>query len=514
MRALAKLKIVSGTATLCQTVSEKTRLSDALLLAGIAPAMPCGGHGRCGKCRVVASGQLSDPSVEELACLSSDEMARGVRLACAAMVLGDAEVQITHREAAGQICVSGAAQSVVHAPMFSNLGAAVDVGSTTLAAALFDESGQVATAAALNPQRAFGADVINRIGRAMAGDGLALAQAVRQAIGELLEQMCAEVGRETAEIDGMVVTGNTTMLHLLTGEDPSPLAAAPFEARELFGKVIPAETLDLPCAPKAQVYLPRCVSAFVGADITTALLASGICRQPSSAMLIDIGTNGEIALWHEGRLTCCSTAAGPAFEGAKLSQGMQGTPGAIDRVRLEGHALMLHTIGDLPARGICGSGVADLLACLLQSDRLDETGCLADGADAVLLTEAVSFTQQDIRQVQLAKSAVRAGMETLLHHAGLTPDKLPQLAIAGGFGSYLSLDSAAVIGLIPEVLASRSQVLGNAALSGAAMILQSRGLQGACEALASSAKTVDLSTDPVFMDNYIEYMMFVQQGTV
>lgn len=207
----------------------------------------------------------------------------------------------------------------------------------------------------------------------------ALARAVRQAIGGLLERMCAQAGRETAEIDGLVITGNTAMLHLLTGEDPSPLAAAPFAARELFGKTVPARALDLPCGADASVYLPRCMSAFVGGDVSAALLASGICRRPDTAMLADIGTNGEIVLWHEGRLSCCSTAAGPAFEGANLSQGMQGVPGAIDRVWLEGGALAVHTIGDAPARGICGSGAADALACLLRSGQLDESGCLSGG---------------------------------------------------------------------------------------------------------------------------------------
>lgn len=503
---MAQLKLVSGSAIQYRTVSAGTRLSEALRLRGEPLELPCGGNGRCGKCRVTAWGQLSAPSPEERTCLSQEEMARGVRLACCTVVLGDAEVRLPHAEGAGQIQVSGVEQTVDGTPMFTILGAAVDVGTTTLAARLFDRNGQLAAAASSNPQRAFGADVINRIGRAMEGDGPALAQAVRRAIGGLLKEMCARAGRSAAEIDGLVITGNTTMLHLLTGEDPSPLAAAPFEARELFGRTVPAESLDLPCGPAAQVYLPRCMSAFVGADITTALLASGICRKPDCAMLLDVGTNGEIALWHQGTLLCCSTAAGPAFEGANLSQGMQGAPGAIDHAWLENGVLRLHTIGGVPARGICGSGVADVLACLLCAGQLDESGYL-DG-DAVSLTETVSLTQQDVRQVQLAKSAVRAGMETLLRRAGVRPENLTQLAVAGGFGSYLSLDSAGAIGLIPPELTPRSRVLGNAALSGAAMLLRSVQLRPECEALANSAKTVELSADPDFTALYIDHMMF------
>lgn len=503
---MAQLEIRTDGEILRRSVPAGIRLSDALQQSGFAPELPCGGNGRCGKCRVTAWGRLSALSAEEQASLTPEDVSHGVRLACCAMVLGDAAVRLPHGEAGGQIQISGIEQAVSGTPLFMNLGAAVDVGTTTLAARLFDRSGPLAEAADANPQRAFGADVINRIGRAMAGDGPALAQAVRRAIGSLLENMCAQAGRTTEEIDGLVITGNTTMLHLLTGEDPSPLAAAPFQARELFGKTVSAGALELPCGPSARVYLPRCMSAFVGADITTALLASGVCRKPDCAMLLDIGTNGEIALWNRGALLCCSTAAGPAFEGANLSQGMRGLPGAIDHAWLEQDVLRVHTIGDAPARGICGSGVADVLACLLESGRLDETGCLDDNAAA--LTENVFFTQQDVRQVQLAKSAVRAGMETLLLRGGVGPSDLAELAIAGGFGSYLSLDSAAAIGLIPTELVSKSRVLGNAALSGAAMLLQSRELQAECEALADQAKTVELSADKDFMERYIDHMMF------
>ena len=376
------------------------------------------------------------------------------------------------------------------------------------AAQLYDRDGLLATAAAPNPQRSFGADVISRIGRSMEGDGPALADCVRQAIASLLRTLCGQAGRRSEEIDALVLTGNTAMLHLLCGLDVSPLAAAPFQAEELFGKTLPAAELDLPCAPGARAYLPRCMSAFVGADITTALLASGICAGRETRMLTDIGTNGEIALWHQGRLSCCSTAAGPAFEGANLSQGMQGAPGAIDHAWVADGALEVHTIGEAEPAGICGSGVADVLAGLLELGRLDETGLLNEGDDAWPLAPGVAITQGDIRQVQLAKSAVRAGIETLMARAGLAPDALAELAIAGGFGSYLSLDSAAAIGLIPPELKPRCRVLGNAALAGAAMLLRSRPLVDESAALAKAAVTAELATDPIFMEQYVEQMMF------
>ena len=324
---MARLTILAGDQTLTVETETGTLLSDALLHSGHRPDMPCGGKGRCGKCRVRASGGLSPLSSAEREALTPAEQAAGVRLACCTRILGDAQVTVDGDGAVSQICTQGEARELpVLDPLFTVLGAAVDIGTTTLAAQLYDRSGLLATAAAPNPQRAFGADVISRIGRSMDGDGPGLAACVRQAIADMLRDLCRQAGRETGGIDALVLTGNTAMLHLLCGLDASPLAAAPFEAKELFGKFIPAAELELPCAPEAQVYLPRCMSAFVGADITTALLASGICGGGETRMLADIGTNGEIALWHGGRLSCCSTAAGPAFEGANLSQGMQGAP--------------------------------------------------------------------------------------------------------------------------------------------------------------------------------------------
>lgn len=487
---------------------EGTLLSDILRKGGAEADMPCGGQGRCGKCRVWASGHLSPPDTTELAALSEDDLRQGIRLACRCRVLGEAQVRPAYHEAVSQICTAGGEAGPAEDPMFQTLGAAVDIGTTTLAARLYDFNGLLAQAAAPNPQRTYGADVISRVGRAMAKDGPELAACVRRGIAGLLEEMCHSAGRRTRELDGLVITGNTAMLHLLTETDPSPLAAAPFRVKELFGKTVPAGTLDLPCPPATPVYLSRCVSAFVGGDITTALLASGICQSSDAALLMDIGTNGEIALWHDDRLLCCSTAAGPAFEGAGLSQGMQGAPGAIDHAWVVDGRLSVHTIGDKPPVGICGSGAVDAVAALLTLEALDETGYLTGGEDTYSLAQGVGFTQQDIRQLQLAKSAIRAGVEALLSRANVRQEELTQAAVAGGFGSYVDLGSAAAIGLIPQELVGRCRVLGNAALSGAAMVLRRGALTRECDRLAQNAETLNLASDPVFMEQYIEQMLF------
>jgi len=490
------------------SVAEGTLVTDVLRGAGLDADMPCGGHGRCGKCRVWACGRLSPPDPAELEVLPEVALRNGIRLACRCRVLGDTQIRPAYQEAVSQICTAGGEAGSAQNPLFTVLGAAVDVGTTTLAARLYDQDGLLAEAAAPNPQRTYGADVISRIGRALEGDGPAMAACVRRAVSGLLEQMCRSAGRRTEELDGLVITGNTAMLHLLTGTDPAPLAAAPFQARELFGTTVSAGTLAIPCSPDTPVYLPRCISAFVGGDITTAILSSGICTHPESSLLMDIGTNGEIALWHKGKLLCCSTAAGPAFEGAGLSQGMQGAPGAIDHVTAADGTLTVHTIGDRPAVGICGSGAIDVVAGLLSVGALDETGYFAGGADDWALTEQVRFTQQDVRQLQLAKAAIRAGVETLLHHSGLCQERLAQAAVAGGFGSYVDLGSAVAIGLLPAGLVGRCRVLGNAALSGAAMLLHRRALTDEALRLTQCAEILDLAADAFFMEQYVEYMLF------
>ena len=329
---------------------------------------------------------------------------------------------------------------------------------------------------------------------------------MREGIAGLLRDLPEQAGIETEAMDGAVITGNTAMLYLLTASAPDALSRAPFEADRLFGCEVEAASLALPLAPGARVYLPRCISAFVGADITAAIAAAGLCRSGKTRLLADIGTNGEMALWHGGELCCCSTAAGPAFEGAGLSMGMQGANGAVDHLRVEDGELCAHVIGGGEPKGICGSGVVDALACLLELETLDETGLLDD--DPAVLCGDVSLTQKDVRMIQLAKSAVCAGMRTLVQHAELSWEQVSELLVAGGFGSYLDLENAGRIGLIPPELVMRTRAIGNAALDGASMLLLDQALREETEGMARAARTADLSTDPVFMQWYTEGMFF------
>ena len=225
-------------------------------------------------------------------------------------------------------------------------------------------------------------------------------------------------------------------MHLLTETDVEPLSRAPFHVERLFGEVLRADALGLTALQgDASVYLPACIAAFVGADTVCALLASDICETGKTVLLADIGTNGEMALVHQGTLTVCSTAAGPAFEGVGISMGMRGAIGAIDRVRVENGALVAHVIGEGAPIGICGSGLVDTIACLLETEMVDETGYMED--DEVQIAAPVVLTQQDVRMVQLAKSAICAGLQTLLKTAGIDVSEVESLVLAGGFGSYL-----------------------------------------------------------------------------
>ena len=272
------------------------RLSDALARANVSTSWPCGGLGRCGKCRVKARGALSEPDVQERQLLSAEELAAGVRLACRTYVLGDckAEAAVSSGE---EIATRGAGRVAAVRPAFSRYGAAVDLGTTTLAARIYDASGRLlASGGRMNPQSRFGADVISRIQASMDGARGELAACVREGIAALLAELCEKAGLSPAELDGAVIAGNTAMLYLLTASAPDALSRAPFEADRLFGEETDAAAFALPLGEGARVYLPRCISAFVGADITAAITSSGLCRSDKTQLLADVGTNGEMAL--------------------------------------------------------------------------------------------------------------------------------------------------------------------------------------------------------------------------
>ncbi len=467
-------------------------LSALLEKAGQELARPCGGRGSCGKCAVALTGDVSAPNGAEMRC--------GTRLACQAVVLGDAEVILPDVLPLEQIEGGSGRVLPIGRVMPGRYGAAADIGTTTLALRLVDlQSGEcLAGSGMLNPQTGTAADVIGRMAASMQGQAEKLRRDVTEAVDTLLHRACAEAGIPAERVESLTLTGNTTMLYLLTGRNPESLSHAPFAADHLFGEE--GELLG------RRAYLPRCLHAFVGADTACALLASGMLDRDETALLCDIGTNGEMALRHQGRLYITSTAAGPAFEGAGIRMGCASVPGAIDRVTAENGDITVHTIGGKRAVGICGSGLVDAAAALLDTGMLDETGALEE--DPVPLKDGVCLYQQDIRALQLAKAAISAGTHCLLRAAGCREEQVAAVYLAGGFGSHLRMESAQRIGLFPPCLAEKTQVIGNAALDGAAMLLADTALREDLMRLSGAAQHVSLDGNPLFSQRYVEDMLF------
>lgn len=457
-------------------------LYEVLEQAGFSGLRPCGGLGKCGKCAVTVFGEVSAPNAAE-------EKA-GMRLACQAVLLGDAQVFLPETGELQQIQTESAADTMAFTPA-EGIGAAVDIGSTTVVLRRYDlKTGQLlGQSAIINPQTSVAADVMGRIGAALEGKLPLQQRQITDALALLLRQ-------SGGEADKWVITGNTTMLYLLTGRDPDSLSHAPFEADTLFDTDI--SILGIPA------YLPPCMNAFVGADISCAVLASGMCAD-KTALLCDIGTNGEIALWKDGILYVTSTAAGPAFEGALISCGCSSIPGAIDKVWAEDGELQIHTIGEQPAVGICGSGLIDAVAVMLAEEIMDETGALEEDVE---LAPGVTLLQKDIRALQLAKAAIAAGIQTLLEGSGTDCDEIETFYLAGGFGSHLNIKNAAAIGLIPAELVSKTKVIGNAALAGASRLLLDSSAQAAIRAIAGNSRHYNLGGNPVFNEYYMEQMLF------
>ncbi len=489
---MAELKVICGSTQTVIRTEPGGRISDILRAHGFGIVSPCGGRGVCGKCAVILDGQVSSPDPAE--------QKAGVRLACRAVLEGDAEVILPREQVMEGIELGSGSLAPVD-PMEGPYGAAVDIGTTTIALNLYDlQTGECLSRCGMpNPQRSVAADVMSRIGASMAGRAALLQEQVTGAVNTLLAQACSLADIDISRVGSMVCTGNTTMLYLLTGRDPAALSHAPFEADHLFG-----ETVTL-CGRKT--YLPPCMHAFVGADITCAVLASGLCGEKGTVLLCDVGTNGEIALWKNGELLVTSTAAGPAFEGAGISCGCGSVRGAIDSVSLKDGKLQVHVIGEEDAAGICGSGLIDAIAAALETGIVDETGCMEE--DYFELSPAVRLLPGDVRAIQLAKAAIAAGIDTLLEEAKVSAGEIDVFYIAGGFGSHLNTKSAAAIGLFPESLISRTVILGNAALTGAARLLLDRGARKQAGEIAGSARHVTLGGNPRFNENYMERMMFL-----
>jgi uncharacterized 2Fe-2S/4Fe-4S cluster protein (DUF4445 family) len=416
-------------------------------------------------------------------------------------------------------------------------GLAIDVGTTSVVTTLIElTSGeQLASVSSLNPQAVFGGDLMSRI--AFAQFNPVNLRKLQTRIVGLLNQHVAEVCRTSGVLPKWiykaVVVGNTCMHHLLLGIDPSHVGLAPYAPVMRHAAVLPARDVPLKIAPEGRVCLLPLVAGFVGADAVAVALATRLAETPVLRVAVDIGTNGEVLLGSRERLLACSAPAGPALEGAQIRHGMRGAQGAIDRVSVD-HDVHVHTIGEAPALGICGSGLIDLLGGLLDAGVVDWTGlirveareslppALRDrvvmrGEERVFIVlrsgEAgargeITLTQDDVRQVQLAKGAIASGITMLLHVAGVALERVEELLLAGGFGNYLSIPSAIRIGLIPALPPPRVRYVGNAASLGAQLCLLSEAERAHAETIAARTEHVSLAAHPDFEQIFVDAMNF------
>lgn len=483
------------------SVENDTLISHCLQQAALS--LPCGGNGVCGKCKVYVDGSVTPMTRSEKSLLSRQEMEKGIRLACYTRITGDCMVTTIPVDV-GNICVAVCDEKKPDIPVRFRFGAVVDIGTTTVAAALYDAGGRcVSTMATTNPQIAYGADVISRVQASMRGRGTELARQIRRCVSDVLRRVADSAHISTKEIDTMVITGNTVMLCLLTETAVDSLATAPFYSKRVFGEYITAAECGLQGVVKdIPVYLPRCLDAFLGADLVCALLSTGMCERSETALLADLGTNGEIALWHKGCLYACSTAAGPAFEGVGISCGMVAAEGAVDRVYVVNQDLHVHVIGGGDARGVCGSGLIDAVACLMDIEEIDFDGKALE--EKYRLLDSVSISCADIQALAVSKSAIRSGVETLLHTADITAAEVDHLYLAGGFGNSIHQRNAVRIGLIPGDLEGKISCIGNAALDGAAIHL----FRSVTEFEQIPFRKVNLAESPFFADAFIRNMRF------
>ena len=468
---------------------------------------PCGGKGKCGKCKVIAKSGLSPMTEREKSFLTDEEIAQGVRLACMAEVVSDGEIY-TLEGGESVIATDGVQAEYSLHTRIKQYGMAVDIGTTTVVVGVYDGQGTlVGQKGFVNPQTLYGADVISRIEKSLSGAGNVLQTSIVTAIEEAVTEVCAQAKIDEKQIDSAVITGNTAMLYLLTNTAVDGLARMPFSLIRPFGETVQAQDLGFTrLASHMQIYLPPCISPFLGADMVCALLVTGYWKRHDTFVLADVGTNGEMALFHNGKGYACSTAAGPAFEGAGLSCGMRGETGAIERVSVRNGKLEISVIGNQLPKGICGSGVVDSVACLLEVGVLEETGYLEEDAE---LADGVRLTRKDIRAVQLAKGAIYGGIRTLLKTVGVHEEDVQEFLLAGGFGGFLNIENAGKIRLFPQKWVPCTRILGNAAYNGAVALLLDGRMRAHCNEIIAQIQVVDLSANPSFVEEYAEGMLFV-----
>ena len=470
--------------------AEGETLLQALRRGGVYPDAPCGGSGACGKCRVRVDGAET--------------------LACQTLILRDMTVELPG-SAPLRVLNGGISASYRVDPLCPGTLIALDIGTTSLVCFLLDGSTgeELAGAGAANPQAAFGADVISRIRAALAGEDLT--GCIRQAVESLIRAVCVQANVAPEEIGVVSVVGNPAMQQLFLGVSVENLAQVPFAPALTEAKATPCAQL-LPLCPNARLLTVPDISGYVGADTLACLLATELYLREDITLLVDIGTNGELVLGNRDRMIACATAAGPALEGTNIRFGMRAQEGAIDRVWVENGRMKCAAIGGGRAVGICGSGLIDAVAAALRLGLLDRRGRIQTQERTVSLTEDIYLTQEDIRQVQLAKGAIHAGIRLMAARLGIGLDAIQRVQLAGAFGSFIDPASACRMGLLPEELLGRIEAVGNAAGSGAKLLALDQKLLPLTGELTERIEFLALSGQKEFPRAFAKAMLFREEA--
>lgn len=484
-------------------------LSDLLRRRGLALNTRCGGRGLCNGCRVEIEGRLEKACEWVMDDSLTVTVPLGSLLGYAPQIVDDYQINVP----------------IAHDPLVvdGKLGVAVDVGTTTVVVQLVDpRTGQVlGRASAFNAQTGLGDDVVTRINLCMTDPGM-IAEMQRAVVDRTLRPLVAEAleraGERESSIGTYSIAANTTMLHLVTGVDPSPLGVAPFTPAFLDHRVVPAREIGLAPAG-AEVHLLPGAAAYVGADLTAGCFATGLLYDEGSSLLVDVGTNGEIILKANGRLLGCATAAGPAFEGSGLHSGMRATEGAIAHIRLdEKREPAVAVIGEVRPAGLCGTAYVDFLAEGARTGLLSMAGRFTEAGGPLIsheygrafdlgrgrTGEPILVTEPDVARLLQAKAAIAAGILTLLDRAGLTPPEIGVLHLAGGFGRKLRLSSAIGCGLLPGFSTQQIELVGNTSLAGATLALLDRSVIEEIGRAGKGMEIVELNLDPGFEERYID----------
>ncbi|MDU5223992.1 ferredoxin [Finegoldia magna] len=503
-------------------------LMNALLENDIYIDNSCNGKLTCGKCKIkVVEGNVNEITDTEKRLLKKEEIENGIRLSCAVTMSGDVVVETLSENSSIDVLDSG------DMPEFEKqyrdgYGICVDIGTTTVCMNLVDlKTGDIiAKNSALNAQTKYGLDVLTRITFEFENENAAkiLQHSIVSSMNKLIDKMIVESKIDRKDIKEVDIAANTTMIHMLLGVDARSLGKFPYKPVFTEAKSVMCEDIGLNL--DAKLYTLPNVSAYIGADIVAGAYVTDM-RNRENTLFIDIGTNGEIVLKTNDKLYCCSCAAGPALEGMNIKCGMRAEQGAIEDVLIDGSNVKLQTIGDKPAKGICGSGILAVISEIVRNKIVNKRGRIidpnsvddfrkdlvriVDNKREVMMTDELVITQSDIRQVQLAKGAILSGFIKLLDEEGLDISDLNECIVAGQFGSHLKPSSIVGVGILPYEIESKISYVGNSSLIGAYMCLMNDKIKEEMSVLAEDMNYIELSMTKDYEKIFAKAMEFPKE---